>query len=518
MHITSHQIQAYFKKHKITPHRDERYSSYFVKRPAEIALTYEWNTRFDQIKQFFEPDNIALHNSSLNPVASLKDRLYLMSFLWTCFGTNPSIPSNIEDCTIFIDIFLNDQNTKHIQGELDSAERRYRTVRLHIVLGTKRVFLRAWCLYEIAVRTESGKRIQLLLVRGPKGQDIMQIPPVSVGPVTTVFMVIIRALWVPYIPMWISSQILRVFYGKDLSTVSSISEMTTIGTLMNFFQNLTSEEEREFARANFFDNMGAFLDSDKDAIRVKILQVFRSPHDFNAKLRSTVVDSGVSALTLALIFWLEVLLFPLFFPIHLLCAVLALVLVLSPIPACCTCANYGQLLAALNLDARTAAFIEGWIVLDVVLKPALCAVIAAPVVLLLALARCAGAAARGRRPGGAEPDEARALVSEPDPLPADAVGAGGPPREVTSVRAFHKGFVPGFRVWTLEAYDGGARVARVSVDLGSNQRKMRAFCEAVDRRGYALRPEQVAELSAALYLSLEWDNSRAPFRNFIATL
>jgi hypothetical protein len=529
--ISSHEIQKYFRKYKITPFLDDRYSSYFVKRPAEIALTYEWNTRFHQIKEFLDPGNIALHNCSLNPVASVKDRLYLMSFAWTCFGTIPSIPENIEECTIFVDIFLNDQNTKNIQGELDSAELRYRKVPLHIVLGTSRVFSRAWCLYEVAVRTESRKRIQLLLARGPEGQKIPQIPPVRVGPVTIAFMVMIRALWVPYIPMWISFQVLRVFYRKDLAKVNSISEMTSLGTIMTFFQNFLVEEEREFARANFFDNMDAFLAADKDAIKGKILHVFRSQQVFNAMLKSTVVHSGNSALALTLIYWLEALVGPLFFPIHLLTAFLALMLALAPIPSCCTCANGGQLLAPLDLDQRTAKVIEGWIVLDVVLKPGVFAIIAAPLVLILAVGRCVSAARR-RYASRSPSDEKCALVAELGNFRsaeewgeagegagrATDAGAGGQPREVTSVRAFFKGFVPGFRVWTLEAYDGGERVARVSVDLGSNQRKMRAFCEEVERQGYALRPAHVAELSATLYLNLEWDNSNAPFRDFIRTL
>ena len=158
--------KSFFQKNGITHHKDPRYSSFFSKLPPEIALTYEWNTRFYQIREFLNSEYVAKHNAALNPVASIKDRLYLMSMLWICLGTLPSIPPDINRHMVFIDIFLNDQNSKDIKTELDAAERQYRPASLHIVLGTRRVFTRAWCLYEIAIRKQARKGIQLLLAHG----------------------------------------------------------------------------------------------------------------------------------------------------------------------------------------------------------------------------------------------------------------------------------------------------------------------------------------------------------------
>ena len=521
--IASHQIQKYFQKYGITPHNDPRYSSYFSNLPPEIALTYEWNTRFYQIKEFLNTENIARHNATLNPVASIKDRLFLMSMLWICLGTLPSIPVDINNHTIFIDILLNDQNSKDIKAELDAAELQYRSAPVHIVLGTRRVFSRAWCLYEIAIRSEARKGIQLLLARGEGATDIDQLPPVNIGPLTTVLMIFIRALWVPYIPMWLCGKGLRLCCRRDLARVSSLSEMVSIGTLVKVFHNFAAEEERGFACANFFETMTAFLESDKDAIKATALRVFGSASAFNAKLKSSVVRSESSALSLALIFWLEVIIWPLCFPVHLLSALASFLLAFLPLRLCCPCAKDGEMFEALRLSRWAAAFLQNWILLDIFLKPFLLSILAAPFLALVGLVRC-GASMCRRGQALPPPKEAVTLLGHGQPAPAPSPaslpggGAGAGPRETTSVRAYPKGFVPGFRVWTLEAYDGGELLVRVSRDMGSNQRKFKAFCEEVDRRGYELRPEHVMQVCDALYLHLQWDNSRVPFRGLIASI
>ena len=110
-------------------------------------------------------------------------------------------------------------------------------------------------------------------------------------------MIVIRALWIPYVPMWLCGRALRLCGGRDLSRVSTLSELTSIGTLVKVFHN-------------FFETMTAFLESDKDAVKATALRVFASASAFNAKLKSSVVRSKSSALSLALIFWLEVVIVP----------------------------------------------------------------------------------------------------------------------------------------------------------------------------------------------------------------
>ena len=468
------------------------------------------------------PANIELHNAALHPVASIKDRVYLMSMLWMCFGTLPSLPRDIDRRTIFIDILMNDQNSKDIKTELDAAERRYRTAVVHIVLGTKRVFTRAWCLYEIAVRTEARKRVQLLLARGNGGKAIDQLPPVSVGPLTTVLMVVIRALWVPYVPMWICARLVKYCYGKDLSRVSSLSEMASLGALVKIFHNFAAEEEREFACANFFENMTAFHERDRDAIKVTALRVFGTPGLFNAKLKSTVVRSESSAMALSLIFWLELVIWPVFFPVHVLSAIVSFLLALLPVRVCCPCTVDSQLLETLQLGRCSASLLQTWIIVDMFLKPCLCAIVAAPVLIVVGMVRFAAALRRRCRPTPAPEvgrlQAAAELISPDGAVSPPMLSGGASPREVTSVRAFYTGFVPGFRVWTLEAYDGGELLVRLNRDMGSNHRKFKAFCEEVDKRGYELRPAQIMELSETLYLNIAWDNSRVPFWGFISSI
>ena len=71
----------------------------------------------------------------------------MMSLGWVCCGPVQYLPEDIEQCTIFVDILHNDQNSPDIKKELDVSELEYRWALYHIVLGTKGVFTRAWCLY-----------------------------------------------------------------------------------------------------------------------------------------------------------------------------------------------------------------------------------------------------------------------------------------------------------------------------------------------------------------------------------
>ena len=89
------------------------------------------------------------------------------------------------------------------------------------------------------------------------------------------------------------------------------------------------------------------------------------------------------------------------------------------------------------------------------------------------------------------------------------------PKNCSNASATCAGLIPGFRVWTLKAFDeNGQCIVEVSEDMGSNNRKYKRFCELIDAKGYQLTASQAQELSATLYLNLNWDNSNVSFKQY----
>ncbi len=93
---------------------------------------------------------------------------------------------------------------------------------------------------------------------------------------------------------------------------------------------------------SYFENMKAFLDSDKEKIRQKIIVVFGDFSHFNSVIVSATVQSNCSRLTASLLLWIETTVFCLSLPIHVATAVLGLVLsliVVSCWRVCCLCSQ-----------------------------------------------------------------------------------------------------------------------------------------------------------------------------------
>ena len=70
----------------------------------------------------------------------------------------------------------------------------------------------------------------------------------------------------------------------------------------------------------------------------------------------------------------------------------------------------------------------------------------------------------------------------------------------TSVEATCEGLIPGFRVWTLRAYQESEVIVEVSKDYGStgNGGKYRDFVKLLAEKGYTLTDSQVNQLCSAL--------------------
>jgi hypothetical protein len=125
LHVTSHDLQKYFQKHKICPAKHPEYSRFFSTKEPRVALTYEWSTPFSRILEFLNRDNISANNhSTKNLNQSLWERQHWMSFAWVLVGQQAKLPEDIGNKTIWIDILFNDQNTVNMAAELEEAEKR----------------------------------------------------------------------------------------------------------------------------------------------------------------------------------------------------------------------------------------------------------------------------------------------------------------------------------------------------------------------------------------------------------
>ena len=273
LNIKSEDIRKYFQLKGIVPHLHPKYQEFFVHKPAEIALTYQWSSTFREIRSFLNSANIRRHNStSRDPNPTFWHRLYMMSFLWAFFGTLTLLPENIDDRTIFIDIFMNDQNSIDIKQELERAQLDYKFAPWHIVLATTNVLERAWCLFEIAVRRGNDGRIQLLTAKGAE-ETVGQLEVVTVGAWGVTKMIWARALIVCSFPARIGAEILNLVWRIDFNTA--------VSNFPNFFSVLAINKMDE---ANYYSSMKATVEDDRKMIQDMAIEVFGGVRLFNATI------------------------------------------------------------------------------------------------------------------------------------------------------------------------------------------------------------------------------------------
>ena len=80
---------------------------------------------------------------------------------------------------------------------------------------------------------------------------------------------------------------------------------------------------------------------------------------------------------------------------------------------------------------------------------------------------------------------------------------------ISRVTAEASGWVIGFRVWDLRAFDQYNNcVVKVDRDMGDNRVKFRSFIEEVADAGYCLTPDQVSYIHGQLLLDLPQFNNR----------
>jgi hypothetical protein len=191
--VTSHDLRQFFQRRKIHP--KTQYSSYYSNDPPDLVLTYEWNTSFSQIECFFSIECLLqdpvfimywrahCESNSCGAGDHERERIivkwftvvtnWLKFFGWTC--SHLITREQIKGARIWVDIFFNDQNAIDIQQELVEADQQYRNAPLHVVLGTRGLFTRAWCLHELMTRKLAGKPSILLGVVGARGKQIPKI-------------------------------------------------------------------------------------------------------------------------------------------------------------------------------------------------------------------------------------------------------------------------------------------------------------------------------------------------------
>ena len=207
--ITSHDIKSFFQKRRIDPKQE--YAKYYSDKPPRAALTYEWSTNYLQIKSFLNEENIEIHNTSQAVItdsqssrvfagscvtegdefthtdfAPLRMMLgvlrffsYYMFCCFGCCGLLASLPNEMSDFNIWIDIFFIDQIGASPMQDLDETEEMVKESPTHLVIGTEGILERAWCIYELLMRKEAGMFSQIIRAYGDDGVFIPQIQPVE---------------------------------------------------------------------------------------------------------------------------------------------------------------------------------------------------------------------------------------------------------------------------------------------------------------------------------------------------
>ncbi len=245
--FTSHKVRGHFIANRIIP--TEKYADYFSEDPPMIALTYRWDLSFRSLKLFLNSGNIRSHINSLPmlfptlhfnvfaPLQFLCNAVTLVTvlayhlFCFCCFLDPPgSLPRNILDSTIWIDIMFNNQLLANIDGELEQAEMVYKIAPWHIVIGTSDILIRGWCVYEIVIRSMVFKR----------------------------------------------SQIIHAY-----STLPDVEPLRIVSSAESSMPS------------DYFSRLEAFKLEDKDKIKKKIMEIFRNPDNFNSHMDALQRSWGV---------------------------------------------------------------------------------------------------------------------------------------------------------------------------------------------------------------------------------
>ena len=249
-----------------------------------------------------------------------------------------------------------------------------------MVLGTRSVLDRAWCLYEIAARREAGKRSQVLFVGT---EEAVQMDQVNVGLYKMLWIICWRLLVLGVyslrISMLVCKYIFCIDWSKELMVLSSHALVLGSGASFNFFQKMTASK-----------------DSDLEGIRAKIREVFgEDPGDFDGTIGSATVRTSCGLVELSLLLWLETVSFLVLIPVNVGMAVLSLLLVAAlAVPVlCCTrgprCTlleseeGFAQRLLALKMTPLTVQFILSWAKMNCLLSPPLIALILCAVGLVM---------------------------------------------------------------------------------------------------------------------------------------
>jgi len=136
--LTSNDLRVFLMRQG--KHARDVFGQFFTLEAATAVLTYEWTLRLRDICTFLNGPTIRQHN----------DR------------TGSRIPDDPERLTVWIDVLQLNQNSPNMQAQLLQSETEYERADEHIILGTRTVGTRAWCLHEAATRARVGRRSHVL--------------------------------------------------------------------------------------------------------------------------------------------------------------------------------------------------------------------------------------------------------------------------------------------------------------------------------------------------------------------
>ena len=118
----------------------EVFGHFFTLEAAIAVLTYEWTLDLRDLCSFLNGPTIREHNRQ----------------------AGAAIPDDPERLTVWIDVLQLDQCSPDMQAQLLQSEVEYAGADEHIILGTRTVGTRAWCLHEAATRARAGRRSHVL--------------------------------------------------------------------------------------------------------------------------------------------------------------------------------------------------------------------------------------------------------------------------------------------------------------------------------------------------------------------
>jgi hypothetical protein len=176
-----------------------------------------------------------------------------------------------------------------------------------------------------------------------------------------------RGLAVGSVPLWASCFALRLFWGIDMTKASGFGAMFSgAGAVV-----VGLDCERDFYR-----EMQAFLESDKDAIRRKIDDAFRNESTFDQTVSAATARSVCGGAEHAALLWLEAALLLVGLPVHAAWGVVSLIL--TALWACCSLPWGGRgfldekdesdFQAALKMSRPAASFVDWWVWIDFLSK------------------------------------------------------------------------------------------------------------------------------------------------------